>query len=285
MLLRVGTHAGYWTTVFPAILVIAVGMAGAVAPLTTAVLASVDSRHTGSASGLNSAVARTGGMVATALLGGVLGSAGPALVGGFHIAALVCALASVAAVGQRLLPDQGGRSGNMTTRGHCMRPGPAARKLSARSVVVVALVGNMLVAASKVGAALWTGSASMASEAIHSIVDTSNEILLLYGMRRAARKADPDHPLGYGREIYFWSFVVSLLIFALGAGFSLYEGVARVMQPEPIRSPLRELCRAGPGVRLRGGLVAVLAAAVPSGARAKSASSRRSCSARIRRPS
>jgi cation diffusion facilitator family transporter len=120
---------------------------------------------------------------------------------------------------------------------NCRRPGRNA-KLSSTSVVLVALMGNILVAASKVGAATWTGSASMASEAIHSIVDTSNEILLLYGIRRAKRKADLDHPLGYGREIYFWSFVVSLLIFALGAGFSIYEGVSRVLQPVPIRSPV-----------------------------------------------
>ena len=120
---------------------------------------------------------------------------------------------------------------------NCRRPGRNA-KLSSTSVVLVALLGNILVAASKVAAASWTGSASMASEAIHSIVDTSNEILLLYGIRRAQRKADLDHPLGYGREIYFWSFVVSLLIFALGAGFSIYEGVSRVLQPVPIRSPV-----------------------------------------------
>jgi cation diffusion facilitator family transporter len=113
-----------------------------------------------------------------------------------------------------------------------------AGKTSSRSAVLVALIGNLLVAASKVGAALWTGSAAMTSEAIHSIVDTSNEILLLYGIRRAARKADIDHPFGHGREIYFWSFIVSLLIFALGAGVSIYEGVSRVVHPEPIRSPL-----------------------------------------------
>jgi hypothetical protein len=97
LILRIGAHADYWPTVFPAMLVIAIGMAGAVAPLTTAVFASVDRRHTGSASGLNSAVARTGGMVATALLGGVLGATGPALVSGFHTTAVVCTLASVAA--------------------------------------------------------------------------------------------------------------------------------------------------------------------------------------------
>jgi EmrB/QacA subfamily drug resistance transporter len=97
LILRIGPNADYWTTVFPAILVIAIGMAGAVAPLTTAILASVDGRHTGSASGLNSAVARTGGMVATALLGGVIGTEGSALMSGFHAAAVACAIASVAA--------------------------------------------------------------------------------------------------------------------------------------------------------------------------------------------
>jgi cation diffusion facilitator family transporter len=112
-----------------------------------------------------------------------------------------------------------------------------AGKASTRSAVLVALIGNLLVATSKVAAALWTGSAAMTSEAIHSIVDTSNEILLLYGIARAQRRADVDHPFGHGREIYFWSFVVSLLIFALGAGFSIYEGVNRVWHPEPIRSP------------------------------------------------
>jgi predicted MFS family arabinose efflux permease len=97
LVLRIGPQANYWTTIFPAILVIAAGMAGAVAPLTAAILASVDGRHTGLASGLNGAVARTGGMVATALLGGVLGTVGPALINGFHSAAVACAIASVAA--------------------------------------------------------------------------------------------------------------------------------------------------------------------------------------------
>ncbi|HEY2659517.1 MAG TPA: MFS transporter [Caulobacteraceae bacterium] len=99
LVLRIGSHAAYWTTVLPAILVISIGMAGAVAPLTTAVLGSVDSQHTGSASGLNSAVARTGGMVATALLGGVLAASGSALVASFHSAAILCAFACVAAGG------------------------------------------------------------------------------------------------------------------------------------------------------------------------------------------
>jgi MFS family permease len=95
--LRIGSHADYWTDILPAILVMAIGMAGAVAPLTNAVLASVDHRHTGSASGLNSAVARTGGMVATALLGSVLGASGGALIDRFHNAMIACAIASALA--------------------------------------------------------------------------------------------------------------------------------------------------------------------------------------------
>jgi EmrB/QacA subfamily drug resistance transporter len=97
LVLRIGAHADYWTAVLPAIVVMAIGMAGAVAPLTNAVLGSVDREHTASASGLNSALARTGGMVATALLGSVLGASGGALLGGFHAAAIVCAIVSLLA--------------------------------------------------------------------------------------------------------------------------------------------------------------------------------------------
>src|SRR6202163_2013709 len=108
---------------------------------------------------------------------------------------------------------------------------------STRSVFA-ALIGDLLVAACKTVAAVWTGSAAMISEAIHSFVDTTNEVLLLYGIHRSRRKADADHPFGHGREIYFWSFVVSLLIFALGAGVSIYEGVSRILKPVPIESPI-----------------------------------------------
>jgi predicted MFS family arabinose efflux permease len=94
---RIGAGGGYWTSVLPALLVIAVGMAVAVAPLTTAVLSSVGPQDTGLASGFNSAVARLGGLVATALLGAVLSARGEALVGAFHFAALVCAVASLVA--------------------------------------------------------------------------------------------------------------------------------------------------------------------------------------------
>jgi len=110
-------------------------------------------------------------------------------------------------------------------------------KSSSQTSVVAALVGDLLVAASKIAAALWTGSAAMASEAIHSVVDTTNEILLLYGIHQSKQKADAEHPFGHGREVYFWSFVVSLLIFALGAGFSIYEGVSRALKPVPIEQP------------------------------------------------
>jgi cation diffusion facilitator family transporter len=106
------------------------------------------------------------------------------------------------------------------------------------SAVWAALVGNLLVAAAKFVAAALTGSAAMLSEAVHSLVDTVNEVLLLYGIARSTHRADRLHPLGYGRELYFWSFVVALLIFALGAGVSAYEGIGRVLSPRPIDRPV-----------------------------------------------
>ncbi len=108
---------------------------------------------------------------------------------------------------------------------------------STKQVVYAALVGNLLVAITKATAATWTGSSAMLSEAVHSFVDTGNEILLLYGMHRSTRQADPEHPLGYGRELYFWSFIVSLLVFSLGAGVSIYEGVLHIRYPEPVIDP------------------------------------------------
>ena len=109
---------------------------------------------------------------------------------------------------------------------------------AAQPAVHAALFGNLAVAAVKFGAAAWTGSSAMLSEAVHSLVDTLNEVLLLYGLRRAARRPDPDHPLGHGRELYFWSFVVALLVFAVGAGVSVYEGIVHLQQPEPMESPI-----------------------------------------------
>ena len=103
LMLRVGSSTSYWLCAFPAITVIAVGMAGAVAPLTTAVLMSVDSHHTGAASGLNSAVARTGGLVATALIGPVIASSGAALISSFEVAAMIGAVISVLAAASAVL--------------------------------------------------------------------------------------------------------------------------------------------------------------------------------------
>lgn len=103
-----------------------------------------------------------------------------------------------------------------------------------KKVVYAALFGNLLVAVTKFVASAFTGSSSMLSEAVHSVVDTANEALLLYGYFRSARKPDETHPLGYGRELYFWSFIVALLLFAVGAGVSVYEGVLRILAPEPI---------------------------------------------------
>jgi cation diffusion facilitator family transporter len=116
--------------------------------------------------------------------------------------------------------------------------GIVAAKSSTKLVVYAALVGNLLVAITKTAAAMLTGSSAMMSEAIHSFVDTGNEVLLLYGMHRSARRPDPEHPLGYGRELYFWSFIVALLVFSLGAGVSIYEGILHIRKPEPITDPL-----------------------------------------------
>jgi len=98
-----------------------------------------------------------------------------------------------------------------------------------------------------------TGSSAMVSEAVHSLVDTGNELLLLYGLHRAAKPPDADHPFGHGRELYFWSFIVSLAIFALGACASVYEGVQHLRSPVPIRNPVVNYAVLGLALFFEGG--------------------------------
>jgi cation diffusion facilitator family transporter len=99
--------------------------------------------------------------------------------------------------------------------------------------LVVALLANLGIAVSKFVAAAITGSSAMLTEGVHSVVDSTNQLLLMWGRHAAKRPPDMRHPFGYGRELYFWSFVVAVLVFALGAGVSVYEGIIHIMEPEP----------------------------------------------------
>jgi cation diffusion facilitator family transporter len=107
---------------------------------------------------------------------------------------------------------------------------------SSEKVIYAALTGNFLIAISKAIAAVISGSSAMLSEAVHSCADTGNEVLLLYGLRRAKMPPDNDYPFGHGKEIYFWSFVVAMVLFAGGAGLSLYKGIDHLLSPVPVRN-------------------------------------------------
>ncbi|MEP6983606.1 MAG: cation diffusion facilitator family transporter [Sphingomicrobium sp.] len=113
----------------------------------------------------------------------------------------------------------------------------SAHTTSTRTLVI-ALLANLGIAVSKFGAAAITGSSAMLTEGVHSVVDSTNQLLLMWGRRAAKRPSDALHPFGYGRELYFWSFVVAVLVFSLGAGVSVYEGIIHIAHPEPAVSPL-----------------------------------------------
>jgi cation diffusion facilitator family transporter len=100
--------------------------------------------------------------------------------------------------------------------------------------ILFALGANFLIALAKTGGAAFTGSSSMLAEAIHSYADCANQALLLWGLREGRRRPSADHPLGYGKAIYFWSFIVALMLFSMGGLFSVYEGVHKLQAPEPI---------------------------------------------------
>jgi cation diffusion facilitator family transporter len=104
--------------------------------------------------------------------------------------------------------------------------------------LVIALVANLGIAASKFAAAMITGSSAMLTEGVHSVVDSTNQLLLMWGRRQSKKPPDKYHPFGYGRELYFWSFVVAVLVFSLGAGVSIYEGIIHIANPEPAVSPV-----------------------------------------------
>lgn len=123
---------------------------------------------------------------------------------------------------------------------------------SGTRAIIAALLANAGIAVAKFVGFLATGSSSMLAESVHSVADTSNQGLLLLGKKRAARAATPTHPFGYGRDRYFYSFVVALLLFTLGAAFSLYEGVHKILDPHPVEAPVVAFAILGVAVVLEG---------------------------------
>ncbi len=107
-----------------------------------------------------------------------------------------------------------------------------------RKVIIISLCANFGIALSKLGGALYTGSAALLAEAVHSFSDCGNQALLLHGQRAAGKPPTPQYPLGRSKELFFWSFVVALLLFTMGGMFSLYEGIHKLWHPQALESPM-----------------------------------------------
>lgn len=110
-----------------------------------------------------------------------------------------------------------------------------AGKADSVRTILYALGANLAIAAAKTAAAIFTGSSAMLAEAIHSYADSGNQVLLLWGMKQAKKPPSPDYPLGWGKAVFFWSFIVALVLFSLGGLFSVYEGWHKLSQPEPLK--------------------------------------------------
>lgn len=104
-------------------------------------------------------------------------------------------------------------------------------------VIYIAIAGNLAIAVMKFLAAALTGSSAMLSEGIHSMVDTGNQLLLLLGVNRSHQPADSEHPYGYGKELYFWSLIVAMVLFGVGGGMAIYEGISHIIHPRPLEEP------------------------------------------------